>query len=404
MYSMRLPAKVLTLALLTVLVGLSLRPHGSEAGALTVLMEPDGTGVWRDLFAQFKAKNPGIAVTFVEGPPATNTREDMYSTAFLSGQGGFDVIYSDVVWIPKFAAAGWLMDLSDRLSLSDRQDFLPADIRGGSYQGRLYRVPAFTDAGLLYYRKDLVGSAPSTFEELMRDAQQYRNQDRWGFVWQGKQYEGLVTVFLEVLWGYGGEWIDPETRTVHLDEPQASEALRFLTGSVGGISPPGVTTYIEEDTRSIFQNGRSVFLRNWMYVWRLLDQSTALEKEQVGFAPMPHSPAGRSAAALGGWGFAISRFTQSSGSAWRLVEFLTRPESLAQVRDRMGRVPARRSQVPAEFLPVLLNARPRPPIPEYAQASDILQRSLSAALTGRVSPDDALAEAAIQTRLLLKTE
>jgi multiple sugar transport system substrate-binding protein len=401
---MRLPAKILTTALLAGLVGLSLRAPASDAGAISILMEPDGTGAWRDLFARFNARNPEITVVFVEGPPATNTREDMYSTAFLAGQGGFDVVYSDVVWIPKFAAAGWLLDLSDRISPSDRDDFLPADIRGGTYEGRLYRIPAFTDAGLLYYRKDLVASAPATFEELIRVAGEQGTTDRWGFVWQGKQYEGLVTVFLEVLWGYGGDWIDPDTRQVRLEEPQAAEALRFLTQAVGSISPPGVTTYIEEDTRSIFQNGRSVFLRNWMYVWRLLDQGGAITKAEVGFAPMPHGHGGTSAAALGGWGFAISRYSDSPEAAWRLVEFLTRPESLAHVRERMGRVPARRSQVPSEFLPILLNARPRPPIPEYAQASDILQRWLSAALTGRVSPDEALQEAAIETRLLLKTE
>ena len=394
----------MTTALLAGLIALSLRTPASDAGAISILMEPDGTGAWKDLFVQFKQQYPEITVKWVEGPPATNTREDMYSTAFLAGQGGFDVVFSDVVWIPKFAAAGWLLDLSSRISPRDRDDFLPADIRGGTYAGRLYRIPAFTDAGLLYFRKDLVPSAPETFEQFVQLAREQRNKDRWGFVWQGKQYEGLVTVFLEVLWGYGGEWIDPDTRSVHLDEPQATDALRFLTESVGDISPPGVTTYTEEEARSIFQNGRSVFLRNWLYVWRLLDQGGAITPAQVGFAPMPHGAGGKSAAALGGYGFAISRFTDNPEDAWRLVEFLTRPESLVQLRDRMGVVPARRSQVPSEFLPILLGARPRPPIPEYAQASDILQRWLSAALTGRASPEKALREAALETRLLLKAE
>jgi multiple sugar transport system substrate-binding protein len=57
--------------------------------------------------------------------------------------------------------------------------------------------------------------------------------------------------------------------------------------------------------------------------------------------------------------------------------------------------------IPAEFLPILGSARMRPPIPEYAQASDILQRWLSAALTGRVSPERAIEHIAAETRLLL---
>jgi multiple sugar transport system substrate-binding protein len=170
---------------------------------------------------------------------------------------------------------------------------------------------------------------------------------------------------------------------------------------IGDISPSGVSTYTEEETRAIFQNGRSVFLRNWLYVWGLLDQGGAIGKRQVGFVPMVHLPGKASATTLGGWGFAISRFSDDPATAWQLVEFLTRPESLARVRDRMGRTSARRSQVPAELLPVLENARPRPPIPEYAQASDILQRALSAALTRRTSVEDALGDAAVETRLLL---
>lgn len=398
---MRRLAKILSTGFLVGLVGLSLRQPADNSGTLSILMEPDATGVWRDLFHQFEQKNPGIRVQFVEGPPATNAREDMYSTAFLAGRGSFDVVYADVVWIPKFAAAGWLTDLSDRISDDDRRDFLPADVEGSTYRGRLYRMPALTDAGLLYYRADLLDRPPDTFAELLANARRLQNADRWGFVWQGKQYEGLVTCFLEILWGHGGEWIDPETREVRLAEPAAIDALRFMIDLIGSVSPPGTTTYTEEETRTIFRNGRSVFLRNWLYVWGLADQEGGIRRDRMAFAPMVHSPGKQSFATLGGWGFAISRFTKDPEGAWRLVEFLTRPESLEQVRDRMGRVSARRSQVPADLLPILLKARPRPAIPEYAQASDILQRSLSAALTGRTSPTEALSQATMETRLLL---
>ena len=364
-------------------------------------MEPDGTGVWRELVARFHERHPDVRIRLVEGPPATNTREDMYSTSFLSGEAGYDIIYSDVIWVPKFAAAGWLMDLTDRLSPEDREDFLPVELRAGSYQGRLYRMPAFTDAGLLYYRRDLVDQPPETFEDLVALATASRPEGGWGFLWQGKQYEGLVTCYLEVLWGYGGEWIDPETRAVLIDSPEGVRALEFLKRTIGTISPPGVTTYTEEDTRSIFQNGRAVFLRNWPYVWTLIRQSDAPIKEQVGFAPMVHAPGQSGAATLGGWGFAISRFCPDPEGAWTFVHFATRPEQLRMVQERMGRIPSRKQLIPPQFLDVLIRARMRPPIPEYAPASDILQRWLSAALTGATGSERALREAARETRLLL---
>jgi len=87
--------------------------------------------------------------------------------------------------------------------------------------------------------------------------------------------------------------------------------------------------------------------------------------------------------------------------AWKLVQFLTSPEQLSRIQSRMGRIPARRTLVPSAFAPMLNAARMRPQLPEYAQASDILQRWLSAALTGRVTPESALSHAARETRLLL---
>jgi multiple sugar transport system substrate-binding protein len=401
MFSMITPVKISGLILVIVLLAASFSvPRSGDRPGLLVLMEPDGTGVWRDIIEKFNAGRADTPVRLVEGPPSTDAREDMYSTAFLAGRSGYDIVYCDVIWVPKFAAAGWLLDLTDRLSPADRDDFLPADLEAGRYGDRLYRVPAFTDAGLLYYRSDLVHRAPETFADLMRAATQLQNAGRMGYLWQGKQYEGLVTNYLEVLWGYGGDWISSD-RLVLLDRPEAVEALRFLTSSIGTVSPRGVVTYSEEETRNLFQSGHAAFLRNWFYVWPLLERPDSDVKGRVSFVPMPHTGAGKRRATLGGWGFAVSRFSRNPDAAWKFVEFATRPEQLQQLYVRAGRVPARKSLVPDEFRDIVSNARPRPQIPEYAQASDILQRWLSAALAGIVTPEEALKHAAGETRALL---
>ena len=127
------------------------------------------------------------------------------------------------------------------------------------------------------------------------------------------------------------------------------------------------------------------------------------EEGRVGMAPVVHAPGQRSAATLGGWGFAISKFTRNPEAAWQVVQYLTSRDQLVKIQSRMGRIPARRSLLPPEFAPILESARMRPAIPEYAQASDILQRWLSAALTGRVDPEEALKKAAHETRSLLRT-
>lgn len=367
-------------------------------------MEPDGTGVWRQLISEFNGQSPVAQVRLVEGPPATNSREDLYATSFLSGESSFDIVYCDVIWVAKFAAAGWLRDVTVNISQEDRQDFLSTELKAGSYKGRLYRIPAFTDAGLLYYRKDLVPDPPRTFSELVEQSLRFQTGERWGFLWQGKQYEGLVTTFLEVLWGFCGDWIDAGTGQVYLDAPEAFEALRFLKSTIGTISPPGVTGYIEEDTRLLFQSKRAVFLRNWPYVWTLMHRSNAPAAGKVAYTSMVHAPGCSSAATLGGWGFAISSFCPDPEGAWKFIEFITSREQLARVQQNVGLIPSRKSLLPAEFLPITENQRMRPPIPEYARASDILQRWVSAALTGHVTCEKALREAARETRLLLKGE
>ena len=395
------PGKILGLLILGILLALSFRaPRSVSRSELMVLMEPDGTGVFRDIIERFNKSHSRATVRLVEGPPSTDTREDMYSTAFLGGGSGYDIVYCDVIWVPKFAAAGWLLDLTDRLSPADGNDFLPADLEAGRYNGRLYRIPAFTDAGLLYYRKDLVRRPPETFEDLVSAASEFQNSDRVGYLWQGKQYEGLVTNYLEVLWGYGGEWIGPDGRVL-LDSPQALDALRFLKSSIGTISPQGVTTYTEEETRNLFQRGRSVFLRNWFYVWALLGRPDSDVEGKVGFIPMVHAPGAKPSATLGGWGFAVSRLSKNPDAAWEFVQFATRPEQLQELYSKAGRIPARKSLVPEEFQEIVRNARARPRIPEYAQASDILQRWLSAALTGTVTPEEALQKAAQETRAVV---
>jgi multiple sugar transport system substrate-binding protein len=117
---------------------------------------------------------------------------------------------------------------------------------------------------------------------------------------------------------------------------------------------------------------------------------------------MVHAPGREGAATLGGWGFAISSYCSNPEGAWKFVEFITRREQLKRVQQNMGRIPSRKSLMSPEFLPIAEKVRMRPAIPEYAQASDILQRWVSAALTGGVTCEKALREAAQETRILLK--
>lgn len=389
-----------------------------DAVELTIMFSPDSTGVWRELVGKFEREHPRVRVNLIEGPSATNTREDQYVTSFLSGQSPYDVIFADVPWIPKFAAGGWLEDLTDKWPEDRWNEFIPGSIEGSKYKGRIYRVPLFIDAGMLYYRTDLLQAAgeepPETFAELVRIAQKLQSphsgERLWGFVWQGQQYEGLVCDYLEILKGFGGDWIDTETNAVGLDQPPAIKAAEFLRDCIAeyGISPPGVTTYEEEQSRQLFHAGNAVFHRNWPYVWSLAQAEDSPIRGKVGIVRMPSAPGGEHAATLGGWGFAISSTTPHKDEAWAFVEFMTALPQARRVFEETGSLPALEAfyndiDDPGirQMYAVFKSTVPRPMTPQYAQASDILQRHLSAAISGATAPEEAMRGAATETRLLL---
>jgi multiple sugar transport system substrate-binding protein len=399
-------------------IGLTILPVWTQQPiTITTLIRADEALQLQPLVTKFNQQHPKIRFKIVEAPSDSNQVEDLYTSSFLLGNSPYDLVYMDIVWTPKFSAAGWLRDISDRLSPIAAQEYLAEDIAGGTYEDKLYRLPFRSDAGMLYYRQDLLEQAgyqpPETFEQLLTISQALQQQGLvdWGYVWQGKQFEGLAAMFVEILEGYGGYWVNPDSLEVGLDQPQAIAAVEFLyTAIAQKVSPPGVTTYAEEETRLLFQNGKVAFLRNWPYVYSLAADSAIDGK--YGIEPMVHAVGKKSGAALGGWGWGISTMTKHPDAAWQVVEFLSSEASQREFILETGFVPSREalfndSEIVAKYnyypqlLDIVRNSTLRPPIAQYAQASDILQRYLSAAITGKMTAATAMQNAANETRNLL---
>ncbi|MEH2249376.1 ABC transporter substrate-binding protein [Nostoc sp.] len=391
-----------------------------RAVTLNMLITAPDAQPWKQgLIRDFETENPGIRINLVEGPNATNLLEDLYTSSFILGESPYDLVNMDVIWTPKFAAAGWLLPLDDRISKQELAVFSPKDVEGGRYQNKLYRIPVRSDVGMLYYREDLIKEAglkpPETFEDLMRISLvlQKKDQVNWGYVWQGRQYEGLVAMFVEVLNGFGGFWVNPETFEVGLDRPETLQAVEFLRSTVSqGVSPPGVTTYQEEDTRRLFQSGQVAFLRSWPYAWPLAQAKNSPIRGKIAIKPMVHAPGKTGAACLGGWGIGIAKSSKHPEEAWKAIQYFTSREAQRRFILSAGYVPSRRDlftdpEIVAKYphypqlLEVVDNAVLRSPIAQYDQTSDILQRYLSAALSGRINPERAMQAAANETRRLL---
>lgn len=390
------------------------RADGTGAAVrLVVKHQPlwGGPGPFRELLAAFERANPGVQVVSELIPNASDVAHQYFLTALEGGATDFDVFVVDVVWVPEFARAGWVADLSaDFPPERVREEFLAGPVEAVVLEGRTWAVPWFVDVGVLYYRTDLVPRAPRTYAELERFAREAVAQHPGlvGYLWQGRQYEGLTCNVYEAFWGHGGG-TTPEA-PLQLDTPAMRAALAHLHGLLAsGLSPPSVTSAAEEDSRRVFQQGRAVFMRNWPYAWAEAQAEGSPVRGRVAIAPLPTEDGAPGAGALGGWQLAVNAHLPPGRRelAARLVRHLTSPEASLMMALRYARNPARRDvyQTPAlregapfiaSLFPAVERARPRPVTPYYNLLADILQGEFSAAVTGVRTPEQALLRAQAQ--------
>jgi multiple sugar transport system substrate-binding protein len=319
----------------------------------------------------------------------------------------------DIIWTPEFAAANWLLPLDNKFTEEMRKNFLPGPVEAVTYNGHVWAVPRFTDAGVLYYRKDIISNPPQTWDDLIQMAKENVGKagTKYGIVFQGNQYEGLVCDALELIYSNGGSVIEGDKVTI--DTPQAIAGLQYLIDLVK-IAPPGVTTYQEEDARNVFQQGEAIFMRNWPYAWSLLNSDESPVKGKVGIAPIPRGKDGKAGSpVLGGWNLGINKYSKHPEEAWKFVEFVTSEEGQKITALEGGNLPTLKSlyhdkEVLAknpywsDFYDVFITAKPRPVSPFYPQMSDSMQINFHKALTGEITAEQAIKNIAKDLNEILK--
>lgn len=283
------------------------------------------------------AKKTGNTVKIFSQPTSTTDSLALYRQLFAAKSTDVDVLMVDVVW--PGIIKDHLLDLKKYSKGAESQHF-PAIVANNTVDGKLLGMPWFTDAGLLYYRKDLLDKyglkVPETWDDLAAAAKKIQAAERasgaagaadfQGFVFHAKAYEGLSCVALEWVASFDGGPIVDSSGKVTINNPNAAKALNTAASWVGNISPNGVLNYAEEDTRGVFQNGKALFMRNWPYAYSLMQAPDSPVKGKFGVAPLPKAAGGKHAATLGGWQLAVSKYSKSPDVAADLVMFMTSAE------------------------------------------------------------------------------
>ena len=366
---------------------------------------------WQRTITDFEQRHPGVKVVQEVGPHSSTEFHDLVTQKLRNRDPEMDVFFMDVIWPAEFAAAGWVLPLDEYFPPQQQKEFHEAPIEANRYRGRIYGVPLFVDAGMLYYRKDLLAKyhlqPPRLWSELIRQAKLILGQERdpylTGYSAQFKQYEGLICNMMEFILSNGAMLWDEENLRSTLDEAKAKEAVRFVRDQiVGAISNRGILAYQEPESLALFTEGKAIFHRNWPYAWEVSnDPARSKVAGKVGLIPLPAFPGQKSVAALGGWQMGISRFSRHPGLAWQFIQFMTSEGVQKRIALSTGRAPARKAlyrdreilqrypQFASQY-DTFVVARPRPRTPVYLPLSNIMQRYFSSAIAIADSDIDGL--------------
>jgi multiple sugar transport system substrate-binding protein len=391
---------------------------GQQGGLadLTLSCWPDQTGTLQNQINRFNRQNKGeIRVGYRRLSPEGSKHYDQVRTELQGGGGDIDVIIGEVTWPTQFAATGWIVDVSDRFTEDMRAAHLRVPLQTCVYEGKYYGVPWMTDAGLLYYRKDLLEQSgfsgpPGTWDELKEMAQKVKRDSgtRDGFVFQGGEYASGVLVGLEYIWSAGGNAVAPDNpQKVVIDSPEAVRGLQIERSMVtDGISPIGVADFEETETHAVFLRGESVFARNWPYMYGLIGVKgeSTIEPGQVGVSTLPAaSEDRRGVSGIGGWDMLINATTEYEDAAWSLIEYLDTPEQQRERFVEASLPPTHRHLYDdkellekSPFLSTLGEAlqggRTRPTSTAGGDIDLLLAQKFNDSLRGNISPEQAVEE------------
>ena len=393
--------------LVGLLTSVTLVMGSAQAAELSVVSGDTGNGLafLRSQLDKFEA-DTGNTVTIVPMPSSTSDQFGQYRLWLAAGNTDIDVYQTDVIWAPQLADQ--FLDLTEAAA-GVVGDHFPSIIESQTVDGKLVALPAFTDAPALYYRKDLLEkyskTVPTTWAEMEATAKEIMDAERaagnpemWGFVFQGNAYEGLTCNALEWVMSNGGGQIVEADGTISINNELAAAAIDRVAGWIGTSSPEGNLAYQEEESRGVWQLGNAVFHRNWPYAYSLGNSDDSAVKGLFDVAPLPagDGEGARSAATLGGWNVAVSKYSPDPEAAIQLALFLSSTEVQKERAIDQSNLPtimalyddpdvAAAQPIIPSWKDIFLNAVPRPSAPtkvKYNEVSSLFWSAVHNTLSG----------------------
>jgi multiple sugar transport system substrate-binding protein len=371
---------------------------------------------------EFEAKNPGVNIqtTYV----AYDALHDKLVTSISGKSPAYDIVLVDDIWFPQFAAAGWLMDVTNKIPKEMRKDAYAASWDIVSYKGKQYGVPYLLDQMYFYYNEKLLKEAgfsapPKTWEEMVEMAKVMKQKKivEYPVIWSWGQIEASICNWVTLLGGNGGTFFDKNGNPKFNDEKGVATLKWMVQTLKDGISNPASTASGEEDVRSTFSQGKAAFAINWVYMYTMTNdpkESQIVGQTRMALIPAFAKSGVKSASNNGSMGFAVTARSKNRETAWKFISYLASRDvqkryaahvtpfwsSLAKDPDLL------KDKDQAVILPMFSAQFPhaivRPKVPYYLEASKEIQIAIQEALTGKKEPKAALDDAVAKIKKMKK--
>jgi multiple sugar transport system substrate-binding protein len=317
-FDLRFPAR-LTAGLAAALLGPALLTacgtSSASTGPVTLNFYnfPDPSGAIQQATTNCTNQSNGrYRIVYNKLPTAADQQRLQMVRRLAAHDSAMDILGLDVTWEAEFAQAGWIRPWTGTLKQQAEAGTLKGPLETAIWHGQLVAVPYNSNVQLLWYRSDLVKTPPTTWAQMISDAEALARQGKPHLIEiQGAQYEGVVVWFNTLVESAGGSVLTPNSQHVSLGPPafKALSIMRQLATSPA--ADPSLSVQMEDANRLAMEAGTAAFELNWPYVYPSMKADNPKLFKVFKWAPYPRVNASTPAkVTIGGIDLAISAYSK----------------------------------------------------------------------------------------------